>query len=92
MLTGTPELSLAVQMRPSDDGPPVQRLTARQIRSVSAQWRARGRAAGDETALRVAEALEGVADRRASEEPRPLRVIAGRISAWMGLGEFVRTH
>lgn len=73
------------------DGPPVQRLTARQIRSVSATWRARGRA-GDATALRVAEALEWVANRRASEEVKPLKVLAGRISAWMGLGDSARTH
>ena len=75
----------------ADEGPPVQRLTADQIRSASAAWRARGRA-GDEAASRVAEALEWLAQRRASEEgPKPMKALAGRISAWMGLGA-TRAH
>lgn len=68
------------------DSPPVQRLTASQIRAAGAPWRARGRA-GDESAQRVADALEWLAERRASEEPNSLKLLAGRISAWMGLHE-----
>jgi len=74
-----------------DEGPPVQRLTARQIRSVSATWRARGQA-GDDTALRVAEALDWVAERRAGEESRSRKTLAGRVSAWMGLSESASTR
>lgn len=75
-----------------DEAPPVRRLTAGEIHRVSLQWKARGRA-GDETALRVAEALEGVARRRAIESrPKPLAVLARHISGWMGLSNSARTH
>ncbi|MBS0455217.1 MAG: hypothetical protein JSS14_28295 [Proteobacteria bacterium] len=74
-----------------DEGPPVQRLTAREIHLLSAKWKARGHA-GDETALRVAQALECVAKRRAGKKPKSLKVLAGRISAWMSRSAIARTH
>lgn len=74
-----------------DEAPPVRRLTAGEIHLISLQWQARGRA-GDETALRVAEALEGVARRRAGEnKPTPLKVLARRLCAWMGPNRAART-
>lgn len=75
----------------ADEGPPLQRLTAQQIRSVSARCRAKGRA-GDETALRVADALDWVAARRATQEPKHFKALAGRISAWMGLADPARSN
>lgn len=76
----------------ADTDPPVQRLTPRQIRAAGETWKARA-PAGDESALRVAAALEWLAEHRASEEARPpRRSLAGRISAWMGLAESSRTR
>ena len=74
-----------------DEAPPVRRLTAGEIHLVSLKWRARGRA-GDETAMRVADALEWVARRRAAEKkPKSLKVLALRICARMGLNQAART-
>ena len=74
-----------------DEAPPVRRLTAGEIHLVSLKWRARGRA-GDETAMRVADALEWVARRRAAEKkPKSLKVLARRICARMGLNQAART-
>ncbi|MBS0339566.1 MAG: hypothetical protein JSS56_03505 [Proteobacteria bacterium] len=85
-----PSISLATL---DDEGPPVRRLTAHEILLVSAKWKAKGRA-GDENAMRVAEALEWVARRRAGEtRPKPLmKVFARRISAWMGRSHSAQTH
>ena len=74
-----------------DEAPPVRRLTAGEIHLISLEWKAKGRA-GDETAMRVADALEWVARRRASEKkPKPLKVLARRLCAWMGPDRSART-
>lgn len=83
-LAGRGANASSLPLAAADPDPPVQLLTPRQIRSVSANWKARGHA-GDETALRVAEALEWLADHRAGEASRSRKTLAGRISAWMGL-------
>ncbi|MDM0043249.1 hypothetical protein QTH91_02020 [Variovorax dokdonensis] len=66
------------------DGPPLQRLTSSELREISAQWRALAQR-GDEAAERVALALEWVAAQRARKEPTRAKVLAERISQWMGL-------
>ena len=83
-LAGGRSSASSLPLAAADADPPVQRLTPRQILSVSANWKARGHA-GDETALRVAEALEWLAEHRASEESRSRKSLAGRFSAWVGL-------
>lgn len=81
----------ASRLAPVDEAPPVRRLTAGEIHLISLKWKAKGRA-GDENAMRVAEALEWVARRRASEKkPKPLNVLARRLCAWMGSNRFART-
>lgn len=60
------------------------RLTSKQLRAVSAQWRIRA-AAGDESAHLVADTLNWVAEQRARQEPAAIKVLAARISQWMGL-------
>jgi hypothetical protein len=66
------------------DGPPLQRLTSAELRELSAQWHALAQR-GDESAERVALALAWVADQRARKEPTRVKVLAERISQWVGL-------
>ena len=70
--------------RTGDGAAPGPRLPRQQLRAGSAQWRARA-AAGDESAHLVADALNWVAAQRAKQEPAAIKVLAGRISQWMGI-------
>jgi len=70
--------------QPIPDGPPLQRLTSKELRAVSAQWHAMAHR-GDERAARVAQALDWVAAVRARREPTRAKVLRERISLWMGL-------
>ena len=63
---------------------PGPRLTSKQLRAISATWRARA-AAGDDSANLVADTLDWVAEQRAKQEPPAIKVLARRISQWMGL-------
>jgi len=70
--------------RPMPDGPPMRRLTSRELRQLSQQWHGLARR-GDERAARVAQALEWVAVQRARDEPARAKLLAERVSQWMGL-------
>ncbi|HYP85480.1 hypothetical protein [Variovorax sp.] len=78
-----PKGSFAEEL-PLPDGPPLRRLTSRQLRELSAQWHDQARR-GDEGAERVAQVLAWVADQRARREPARVKVLAERLSRWVGL-------